>query len=123
MKDMGLIYLATVYSSNPDGITNAHVQASALTAKLLRKGMKVYSPIAHTHPIAVYGNIDPYDHSIWLPFDEAIMDVSDTLLIAKMENWQISKGINHEINVFRKAGKPIYTLDPQTLEIAEYASA
>ena len=77
--------------------------------------MNVYSPIAHTHPLALYGNLDPLDHLIWLPFDQAMMNAADVLLIAHMQGWQESYGIAHEIEYFETAGKPIFDLDPKTL--------
>jgi hypothetical protein len=110
-----LVYLATPYSKYPEGIEVAFQDASRLAARLMEIGVKVYSPIAHTHPLAIYGGINPLDHSIWLPFDEAIMAKSDALLVAKMPTWQTSYGIAHEISVFDKAGKPIYYLNPQTM--------
>lgn len=102
-----LCYLATPYSKYKPGIHMAFVEASIFAARLLQHGIKVYSPIAHTHPLAIYGNIDPLDHSIWIPFDEAMMEVSEALLVAMMEGWHGSKGITHEINFFERAGKPI----------------
>lgn len=105
-----LCYLATPYSKYPAGIHVAFVDASIFAAHLLRHGIKVYSPIAHTHPLATYGNIDPLDHSIWLSFDEAMMNASDALVVAEMDGWEVSKGIGYEMEVFRAAGKPIYRL-------------
>lgn len=119
-----LVYLASPYSKYParDGMTGLEVafrDISKIAAKLLRLGLRVYSPIAHTHPIAVYGNVDALDHSIWLPFDQAIMEKSDAMLVAKMETWQISTGIKHEIDFFTEAGKPIFYLDIETLEVRQ----
>jgi hypothetical protein len=115
LKGYGLVYLATPYSKYPDGIEAAFQDASALAYRLLREGVKVYSPIAHTHPLATYGNADPYDHSIWLPFDEAIMARSDACVVAMMPSWRISKGIAHEIKFFEKARKPVHYLAPYAL--------
>ena len=102
-----LCYLATPYSKYEPGIHMAFVEASIFAARLLQHGIKVYSPIAHTHPLAIYGNIDPSDHNIWMPFDEAMMTASEALLVAMMDGWQESKGITHEINFFKNANKPI----------------
>lgn len=117
LQQYPLIYLATPYSKYPQGLEAAFRDTAALTARLLVRGLKVYSPIAHTHPIAIHGGADPLDHSIWLPFDRAIMDKADALLVAKMETWEQSKGIHYEIDVFKQAGKPIYYLDPAAMEV------
>lgn len=53
LSGAGLVYLATPYSKYPRGIEAAFVDASRLAACLVRLGISVYSPIAHTHPIAI----------------------------------------------------------------------
>lgn len=116
--DYGLIYLATVYSKQKAGIEEAFIEASIITANLLCEGYKVYSPIAHTHPIAKYGLLDPYDHSIWMPFDEAIMAKADTLFVTLMDGWNESKGILHEMTFFANAGKPIRFFDPRSMKVS-----
>lgn len=118
-----LCYLATPYSKYFGGdLERAFIDASKLAAKLLVAGIKVYSPIAHTHPLAVYGELDPLDHSIWLPFDEAMMSAADILIVAQMPGWQESKGIAHEIKFFETRGKPIYDLDPATMVMTKRVS-
>lgn len=117
LKRFELIYVGTPYTRYHDGIEAAFQDACKLTARLLREGLRVYSPIAHTHPIAIHGGIDPLDLSVWLPFDAAIMAKSDAMLIGKLPGWLISTGVQHEMNVFSGAGKPIFAVDPETLRI------
>lgn len=112
---LGLCYVATPYSRYPAGIEAAFVDAAKLTAKLLTCGFWCYSPICHTHPLAIYGNLDPLDHDIWLPFDKAMMTAADSLLVAHMDGWDTSFGIAEEVKFFEGSGKPIYDLDPATL--------
>lgn len=116
-KPVGLCYLATPYSKYPKGIDDAFIDASQLAARLLLNGICVYSPIAHTHPIATYGGIDPLAHDIWLPFDEEMMAKCDALVVAHMDSWEISRGIEHEIGVFSCALKPIWDLEPESLSL------
>lgn len=118
-----LAYLATPYSKYPGSIASAFVDASKLAAKLMVAGVRVYSPIAHTHPLAMYGNLDPLDHRIWLPFDEAMMAKADVLIVAHMASWETSKGIAHEVEYFTRAKKPIFDLDPETLSMKRRQAA
>lgn len=111
LLDYKLCYLATPYSKYKKGIHYAFADAARVAAELLRNGVKVYSPIAHTHPLAIYGAIDPLDHAIWLPFDEAMMEAADALLVAKMQGWDESRGIKHEIDFFAERGKAIHYLE------------
>src|SRR5690349_15208591 len=122
LKPYGIIYLATPYTRYRTGIEMAFIDAARLTAKLIKSGLKIYSPIVHTHPIAIHGNIDAKDHSIWLPFDFAMMRKADVLLVAQMDGWDESFGIAEEIQVFNCDHKPIFYLDPDTMEIHERAS-
>ena len=113
-----LAYLATPYTKFPGGIVAAFEAAAELAARLMIAGLKVYSPIAHSHPLAIHGNLDPLDHSIWLPFDESMMAVCGTLIVAHLPTWETSKGIAHEIACFEKAYKPIFDLKPDTLTMS-----
>ena len=122
MQTSPLAYLATPYSKYPGGIREAFEEACRITARLLLAGAKVYSPIAHTHPIATIGGLDPLDHSIWMPFDEAMMRVCDVLIVVHLESWETSKGIAMEVEYFEKAGKPIFDMDPETLVMTRRAA-
>ena len=112
-----LCYLATPYTKYVGGIDIAFAEAARLAALLLTTGVRVYSPIAHTHPLAVYGRLDPLDHSIWLPFDEAMMDAADCLIVARMKGWDQSFGVKHEIDFFHREKKPVIHIDPVSLAI------
>lgn len=118
LKRYQLVYLGSPYTKYPTGIENAFVDIARITAKFVVEGVNVYSPICHTHPIAVYGNVDPKDHSIWLPFDEAMMNVCEALVVAKMESWSHSYGLAKEIDIFQKASKPVYYLNPDTMGLS-----
>ena len=111
--------MATPYTKYGKGITVAFEVASIIAARMLKAGHRVYSPIAHTHPLAIYGELDPLDHSIWLPFDEAMMQAADGLIVAQMQGWQDSFGVKHEIEFFTKAGKPVLYLDCESLALKE----
>lgn len=121
LSQFRLVYLATPYSRYPDGLEAAFIEAAKLAGRLLDAGVRVYSPICHTHPIAIHGEIDPLDHSIWIPFDESMMSVSDALVVAMMPSWRQSKGIRYEIDYFELEGKPIFYLEPGTLEARQIA--
>lgn len=117
LNEIGLAYVATPFSAYPLGIERAWIDACKIAARLLKIGVRVYSPIAHTHSIAIHGELDAMDLSIWLPFDEAMMEKCDSLVVAHLSSWELSKGIAHEIAFFERAGKPIFDLDPETLKI------
>lgn len=117
LRKFPLCYVATPYSKYPLGLEHAFRDAARLTGELLKRGLSVYSPIAHTHPIAKYADIDLLDHDIWLPFDAALMSKSDALIVARMDGWEESYGVGEEIKAFKAAGKPRFDIDPKTMEL------
>lgn len=100
-------YIGTPYSKHPKGIHIAFEDACRASAALVEKGYLVYCPIAHSHPIAIHGNIDPYSHDIWLPVDTPFMQMAGGLLIIQMPSWKDSYGLSEEIKNFEKSNKPI----------------
>jgi hypothetical protein len=115
-----LCYFATPYTKYPAGLDAAFQEAARLAATFVTAGVRVYSPIAHTHPLAIAGNLDPLDLSVWLPFDEAMMDASDCLIVAMMDGWDVSAGIKHEIEFFKRDGKPVLYFDPVSLGVSPH---
>lgn len=115
-----LYYLATPYSKFEGGHHRAFVAAVKLCARLAEAGHKVYSPIAHCHPLTEHGGIDPLDHSFWLPFQEPMMRACDVLLVATFDGYQQSKGVQHEIQFFTRANKQLLQVDPDTLVISPF---
>lgn len=115
----GITYLATPYSLYAAGRNVAFRTAARLAARLIRRGITIYSPITHCHPIARYGALVSiqYDRP-WLSFDEAMLAVSSVLLVAHMDGWEKSDGMAHEIKFFERKHKPIFDLDPKSLFMA-----
>lgn len=110
---MKFFYLATPYSKWKAGIDDAFELACREAARLIKAGVPTYSPIAHTHPIAKIGGIDPLAHDIWLPADRPMMDAAVGLIVLRADGWEDSYGIAEEIKVFKAAGKPIFYMDPE----------
>ena len=102
-------YLATAYSKYPDGIDAAFLLAVWARGLLLRAGITSFSPIVHSHPVAVECGIDPFDHSIWLPSEEAFLERAFGLIVVMDDHgaWQTSHGVTHEIDEFIKSHRPI----------------
>lgn len=119
LRGDGFWYLATPYSRYPAGLEIAFRHACTAAGELLKHGVHVYSPIAHTHPIAVNGGLDPFSHDIFIPLDEHFMRAARGLLVLRMPGWDQSKGIDIEIEHFRRAQKPIHHLAWPVMEIVE----
>ena len=114
----GYYYLATPYSKWKYGLESANEVAQILAAALLSIGIKVYSPIAHTHGISHYvTGVDQRDHDFWLNADKPLLDAAGGLLIADLPGWQDSKGVTLEIQWAKEQKKPYWLLNPITLAV------
>ncbi len=105
-------YLATPYSKYPYGIEEAFRLAVLQRGLLLKEGIPVFSPIIHSHPVALMCAIDPFDHSIWLPAEEPILKCASGLIMVMAEGWESSYGMTKECEAFGAAGKPIIYMTP-----------
>ena len=114
----GYWYLATPYSKWPHGLEDANTVAQKLAAALLSIGVKVFSPIAHTHGISAYATaVDKRDFDFWLGADKPLLDAAGGLLIADLQGWRDSKGVTLEIQWAKEQKKPYWLLNPETLAV------
>jgi hypothetical protein len=116
--DRKLFYLATPYSKHPGGPVLAYRRAAEIAARLMRKRLSVFCPIAHSHPIATYGALDPLDHDLWMPLDHEFMQRCDALIVAEMDGWRESYGVTQERAHFKCLGKPTFYLCPRYMTLA-----
>jgi hypothetical protein len=116
-------YVGTPYSKYPhpaDGsreekLEYAFWMASDATAKLADERIPVYSPIAHSHPISKFvGGVSPTDHDFWVEFDAPMVNAAAGLIVVMADSWEVSRGLQHEILQFQRAGKPVVYWDPKT---------
>lgn len=114
INNKGYYYLATMFSKHPDGLAAAARESCVYAAQFIRAGVSVFSPIAHSYEISLWGAIDPLDLDIWLPLDEPFMHSARGLLVVTSLGWNDSEGIAHEIRVFAEAGKKIVLWAPGT---------
>ena len=111
----GFLYLASPYSKYPAGMEQAFRDAAVAAAWLLRRGVHAFCPITHSHPIATYGALPLADHGFWLPAAWPMMNAARGIVVCQMPTWDQSFGIQHELDVFRFANKPVEYL-PWPLE-------
>lgn len=106
-----MIYLATPYSHpDPEVMEQRFRQACKIAGKLMGEGFIIFSPIAHTHPIAVEGNLDK-SWGFWGKFDYEFVEASQEVWVAKMGGWDTSRGVSAEIKLARELGKPVKFLE------------
>lgn len=107
-----MTYLATPYShSDPTVMQWRFVRACEIAGKLMAAGEVVFSPIAHTHPIAVRCEL-PRGWDYWQKYDREMIQRASKVLVVKMDGWDTSKGIAGEIEIAREFGVLVEYMEP-----------
>ena len=114
-----LAYLGSPYSRYEKGLVAAFQDVARIAARLRTSGIFTYCPITHLHPLAVSGELDPMDLSIWVPHNQIMMERCDCLIVAQMEGWEQSDGVRGEIEYFLKMEKPIFDLNCESLTLTK----
>lgn len=85
---------------------------NTVAAKLFKQEYTVFSPISHSHPIAISndlaGNIE-----FWLEHDLKMLERCDILFVLMLEGWKESTGVQHEINFAKGKNMPIVYINEQ----------
>lgn len=114
MKPGELLYLASPYSS-PDPVFREFRfrEACRVSARLMSEGYAVFSPIAHSHPIAEF--LAPgltCDHDFWMREDLPILSRCDRIVVLRLSGWEKSRGIAAEIASAASLDIPLEYIDP-----------
>jgi len=114
-----MIYLASPYSDLSWQTRDWRWRrVCSAAASLMRKGYIIFSPIAHTRPIAAFGLPGGWD--FWERFDREFIAAAAELWVLTLPGWEESKGVQAEIQIAVDAGKPVFTVDPVTLRRTLY---
>lgn len=110
-----MIYLASPYT-HPDNEVRQwrFCEACRAAAALLRAGVTVFSPIAHSHPIARFGM--PTSWAFWSQVDREYLSRCDVLAVLTLAGWRESVGVQAEIKLAREMGLPVVYVSPTELD-------
>jgi hypothetical protein len=107
----GLFYLGSSYRNHPGGLDEAFKMAARAVGYLWQRDVKVFSPIAHGHPVSEICGIDKTDHDFWMNIDRDFMERADGLIVLLSPCWVKSRGLAEEIAFFRESCLPIYGME------------
>jgi nucleoside 2-deoxyribosyltransferase len=106
-----LIYLASPYSHPDAAVMESRFDSICrIAGQLMQAGHVVFSPIAHTHPIAVRCEL-PRSWDYWEKFDREHITRCDKITVVMLDGWSTSRGIKAEIDIAMELGKPIEYFD------------
>jgi hypothetical protein len=107
-----LIYLACPYSHADPAVMATRFEAvNKAAAKLMAQGNYVFSPISHTHPIALAGTL-PRGWEYWEGYDRRILSCCDRIIVLRLEGWEQSTGVTAEIKIGHELRIPVDYIDP-----------
>src|ERR1035437_5608982 len=102
-----MIYLASPYSHpDPEVMEARFDEICRIAGYLMGQGEVVFSPISHTHPIAVRSTL-PRGWDYWERVDREFILASAKLVVAMIDGWRESIGVQAEISIAKDHGIPI----------------
>lgn len=106
-----LIYLACPYTDkDPKVMEKRFMAVNRAAGKLMSEGEYIFSPISHTHPIAVISDL-PRNWEFWEGFDRAYLSMCNKLCVLMLDGWENSTGVNAEIEIAKELGLEIEYLE------------
>ncbi len=107
-----LVYLATPYTHPDPQVVETRVAAvNKAAGHLMRQGLKIFSPISHSHPIAMCSKL-PTDWEYWKEFDWAYLTHCHKLIVLMSEGWEQSTGVTAELVFAKELGLEIEFMEP-----------
>lgn len=101
-------YLASPYSHPDKKVKEGrYLAACKAAAELMLRGKRVFSPIAHSHPIEVHGMTELMDGTFWMKQDGPLLVHASELIVLMLNGWEESKGVQEEIRICTLINKPI----------------
>jgi len=108
---MSFIYIASPYTHTEAWMRHRRFEDVAnYTAKLIKAGKVVYSPIVHNHPLAVRYDL-PTTFEFWEKFDCTFVKLASELHVLRLDGWEKSKGVAGEIACANEHNIPIIFAD------------
>jgi hypothetical protein len=97
-----LIYLAAPYShDNPLVREGRFQQINKAASTLMKAGLHIFSPISHTHPIALAGGL-PTGWDFWCAYDTAMLEACFAFVVLTLPGWDTSKGVAEETKIAQR---------------------
>jgi len=101
------IYLASPYTHQDPEVVNARVTAiNAHAALLMSQGHIVFSPISHSHYIAIENNL-PTTFEFWRKQNHEFIVWCNFVMVLRLDGWEESKGIADEIRYAKSINKVV----------------
>lgn len=102
-----IFYVATPYTHpNKEVMRLRRDLVTEYCARQSRKGFVIFSPITHSHEIALYGT--PTSWGFWQQIDKEFLRVCDYMVVLTLPGWKDSIGVTAERDHCDDAGIPVF---------------
>ena len=106
-----LIYMASPYTHEDKKVVEHRFEeVCKVTAQLMKEGLFIFSPIAHTHPLVKYDIPGYWEY--WADYDRKFLTACDVLCVLMLDGWKESVGVQAEIKIAEELGRHIYYWEP-----------
>lgn len=103
--------MASPYSHDNAAVREERFREAVRHAAIYwQRGEVVFSPIAHSHPIALHGISGAWEQ--WAEFDERIIRACSLVRVLQLAGWRESRGIAAELAIAEAAGIPVEYVAP-----------
>ena len=101
------VYVAGPYGESlPFKIRQEHHEGMVkICARLIKKGVRAYAPIAYTYDIIMHGSRPPNG---WYDFDLKMLPMFEYVLLLLLPGWGESVGMKLEEEAAEKHGIPVF---------------
>jgi hypothetical protein len=114
-----MIYLASPYTAKTkEEMEENYQRVLNLTGKIISKRHNVWSPIVHTHLLALQFDL-PKDFEFWKNYNHDFIRRCDALWVVCLPGWKDSKGVADEISFAKTIGIPVVLIDEDTNLLTE----
>lgn len=104
-------YLCSPYSHDNPAVRHMRfVEACLAIAWARNKGIYLFSPIAHSHPIAEICGL-PLDAAFWRTYNCRAIASFPSLFVLTIDGWKESIGIKDELREGREQKKKLFMLN------------
>ena len=107
-----LVYLACPYTHEDPKITQLRYAVSVhIAGHLFKQGIMVFAASMHNAFLGTMTGLGD-QFSTWQPFNHAMIERADKLMVVTMEGWELSKGVQDQIQYAKSLNKPVEMIEP-----------
>lgn len=107
-----MIYVGSPYTHPDPAVREARYQQTlAFTAHHMLRGLPIFSPIVHCHPLALAFRM-PGDFHFWRDYCLALLSRATELWVLQLPGWEHSVGLTAEVDFANENMIPVSIYAP-----------